>query len=76
MSRQDSRTLRARNKAASAGTPLNYPLSPRRDDARMRVLAATIVALLILNFADEHFNDSRYSRSAKAVISHIARSFG
>jgi hypothetical protein len=33
---------------------------------------ATLVALLILNFADEHFNDARYTRAAAA----IARSLG
>jgi hypothetical protein len=37
---------------------------------------ATLVALLILNFADEHFNDARYTRAATAMFSHIARSFG
>jgi hypothetical protein len=42
----------------------------------MRVLAATIVALLVLHFVDEHFHGSYYSRSAKAVISQMARSFG
>jgi hypothetical protein len=37
---------------------------------------ATLVALLILNFADEHFNDARYTRAATAMLSHIARAFG
>jgi hypothetical protein len=36
---------------------------------------ATLVALLILNFADEHFNNARYTRAATAMLSHIARSF-
>jgi hypothetical protein len=36
---------------------------------------ATLVALLILNFADEHFNSARYTRGALVMISHIARSF-
>jgi hypothetical protein len=36
---------------------------------------ATVVALLILNFADEHFNDARYTRAATTMLSHIARSF-
>jgi hypothetical protein len=35
---------------------------------------ATLVALLILNFADEHFNDARYTRAATAIFSNIARS--
>jgi hypothetical protein len=36
---------------------------------------ATVVALLILNFADENFNSARYMRGAMAMLSHIARSF-
>jgi hypothetical protein len=36
---------------------------------------AAVVALLILNFADEHFNSARYTRAAMAMVSHIARSF-
>ena len=42
----------------------------------MRVGMATIVALLMLNFVDEHFNDARYTRAAMNVASHIMRSFG
>ena len=42
----------------------------------MRIAMATLVALLILNFADEHFNDARYTRAAAAMLSHIAKSFG
>jgi hypothetical protein len=37
---------------------------------------AALVALLILTFADEHFNDARYTRAATAMLSHIAKSFG
>jgi hypothetical protein len=36
---------------------------------------ATLVALLMLNFLDEHFNDARYTRAAAAMLSHIAQSF-
>jgi hypothetical protein len=36
---------------------------------------AAVVALLILNFVDEHFNDARYTRAATAVLSNIARAF-
>ena len=36
---------------------------------------ATVVALLMLNFVDEHFNDARYTRAATAMLSHMARSF-
>jgi hypothetical protein len=42
----------------------------------MRVAMATVVALLILNFVDEHFNDARYTRAATAIFSQIAESFG
>ena len=37
---------------------------------------ATVVALLILNFVDEHFNDARYTRAATAMLSQIVESFG
>jgi hypothetical protein len=36
----------------------------------------TLVALLFLNFADEHFNNGRYRGAAMAMLSQIARSFG
>jgi hypothetical protein len=36
---------------------------------------ATVVALLILNFVDEHFNDARYTRATASMFSTIARSF-
>jgi hypothetical protein len=42
----------------------------------MRVAMTAVVALLILNFVDEHFNDARYTRAATAMFSSIARSFG
>jgi hypothetical protein len=42
----------------------------------MRVGMAAIVALLILNFVDEHFNDARYGRAAMNMASHIVRSLG
>jgi hypothetical protein len=35
-----------------------------------------VVALLFLNFADEHFNSGRYTVAAMTMFSHIARSFG
>lgn len=37
---------------------------------------ATVVALLILNFADEHFNSARYTRAATTMLIQIVRSFG
>jgi hypothetical protein len=37
---------------------------------------ATLVALLMLNILDEHFNDARYTRAATAMLSQIAGSFG
>ncbi len=42
----------------------------------MRIAMATLIALLVLNFVDEHFNDARYTRAATTVLSNIARSFG
>jgi hypothetical protein len=42
----------------------------------MRVAAATVIALLILNFADEHFNDARYTRAAMGMLAQIVHSFG
>jgi hypothetical protein len=42
----------------------------------MRVVGAILVALLALHFVDEQYNDSRYSRAATAMLSHIAKSFG
>ena len=42
----------------------------------MRVILATVVALLTLSFVDEHFNDARYTRAAMVIFSQIARSFG
>jgi hypothetical protein len=51
---------------------LNY----HRHDIAMRVALATVVALLILNFAVEHFKDARYTRAAMAILSNVARSFG
>ena len=41
----------------------------------MRVAMAAVVALLILNFVDEHFNDARYTRAATVILSNIARPF-
>ncbi len=37
---------------------------------------ATVVALLILNFVDEHFNDARFSQAATGMLSEIVQSFG
>jgi hypothetical protein len=37
---------------------------------------AAVVALLMLNFVDEHFNNARYTKAAMTMVSHIARSFG
>jgi hypothetical protein len=42
----------------------------------MRVAIITVVAFLVLSFADEHFNDARYTRAATSMLSNIARSFG
>ena len=42
----------------------------------MRVAGAIIVALLILYFVDEQYNDGRYSQAAVMMLSHITQSFG
>ena len=36
---------------------------------------AALVALLTLNFVDEHFNDARYTRATMALLSNMARPF-
>jgi hypothetical protein len=40
-----------------------------------RVAMATVVALLMLSFVDEHFNDARFVQAAATMFSQIARSF-
>jgi hypothetical protein len=35
---------------------------------------ATVVALLMLHFVDEHFNDARYTGAATVMLSYIGRS--
>jgi hypothetical protein len=62
------------------GTPgtrilVNGPLTGRCNNTLMRVAMAAVVALLVLNFADEHFNSARYTQAAMAMFSQIARSF-
>ena len=37
---------------------------------------SAVVALLILNFVDEHFNDARYMRDMTSIFFQVARSFG
>ena len=37
---------------------------------------ATVVALLFLNFVDEHCNSARYTKAAAAMLSHMTKSFG
>ncbi len=37
---------------------------------------SAVVALLIFNFADEHFNDARYLRALTSMFFQVARSFG
>jgi hypothetical protein len=36
---------------------------------------ATVVALRVLSFVDEHFNDARFVQAAATMFSQIARSF-
>jgi len=42
----------------------------------MRLVMATIIALLVIHLVDEHFNDSRYTGAAATMLSQIMRSFG
>jgi hypothetical protein len=42
----------------------------------MRLVMATIIALLVINLVDEQFNDARYTRAAALMFSQILRSFG
>jgi hypothetical protein len=37
---------------------------------------SAVVALLILNFVDEHFNDARYMRAMASIFFQLARSLG
>ena len=37
---------------------------------------SALVALLILTFVDEHFNDARYMRVMTSIFFQVARSFG
>ena len=39
-----------------------------RNNTGMRVAMSAVVALLILNFADEHFNDARYGRAMTSIF--------
>jgi hypothetical protein len=41
----------------------------------MRFAMAVIFAVLIFNFADEHFNSARYTLAAMNAIYNIRRSF-
>jgi hypothetical protein len=47
-----------------------------RNTAGMRVVMATVIALLILNFVDEHFNNARFTQAATVMLSQIVQSFG
>ena len=42
----------------------------------MRVLIATMIALVVLYFVDEQYNDARYTRAATVMFSQIVRSLG
>jgi hypothetical protein len=54
---------------------VNKRLSHIRNNTGMRFAMAAIFAVLIFNFADEHFNSARYTLAAMNVISNITRSF-
>lgn len=42
----------------------------------MRVLLAAMIALLVLHFVDEQYNDAKYTRAATVMLSQIVRSLG
>ena len=63
------------NHGVVAPAPIRKRLILGRHIAVMRVAMAAVVALLILNFVDEHFNDARYTRATMVVLSNIARAF-
>jgi hypothetical protein len=54
---------------------VNAELSNRAHASLMRVAMTAIVALLFLNFMDEHFNDARYTRAAVSMAERMVRSF-
>ena len=68
--RRDAEVFVQRRASVKARLNIRLHISP------MRVALATVVALLLLNFMDEHFNDARYTRAAMAMLSRIASSFG
>jgi hypothetical protein len=45
-------------------------------DLPMKFAIAAVVALLVLHFTDEQYNDARYTRATASVFSQIARSLG
>ena len=55
---------------------VNEELSDRNHASCMRVAMAAVVALLLLNFMDEHFNNARYTRAAVSMAERMIRSFG
>jgi hypothetical protein len=62
--------------AAARRAIVNNRLSHIRNTTVMRFAMAVIFAVLIFNFADEHFNSARYTLAAMNAISNITRSFG
>jgi hypothetical protein len=71
-----SRDLNARTQERWCDLRIYGELNYWRNPAAMRVSMAAIVALLILNFVDEHFYGGRYTQAAVTIASQIARSFG
>ena len=68
--------LICRQAGALVGTVVNGELGDRTHHSLMRVAMAAIVALLFLNFVDEHFNNARYTRAAISMAERVIRSFG
>jgi hypothetical protein len=42
----------------------------------MRVVTASFVAVLVPHFADEKFNDARFTLAVIAMLAQVTRSFG
>jgi hypothetical protein len=61
--------------AAARRLVVNKPLNYVRNNTVMRFAMAVIFAVLIFNFADEHFNSARYTLATMNMISNITRSF-
>lgn len=72
----DSDVGYGRHFSVPAPAHLNKPLNSLQHPVVMRLLIATALALLVLNFVDEHYNDGTFSRAAARMIVQIRHSAG